>query len=184
MNNSGYSLGNLVKNLTVAQKLGIGLGFVIIILLLVFVGFLVGDMSSNEQENDNNDNSSEIVEETYTDENGYTVTTNTYINESGEKVTEGTKKDEYGNVTTLDPNLITTYFPYQVVRKHQEPMNATLRYYLAVNEETKTIKALVEECDVAGDQALVQQYVDSIPLDLSEYTIVYDTFVNNAICSD
>lgn len=184
MNNSGseFSLRNLLNNLTTAQKLGIGLGFVIFALMLVFVGFLASDRENGEQSV--GESAVEETEEVYTDENGYTVTKKTYIDESGETVTEGTKEDADGNVTTIDPGLITTYFPYQVSRKHKESNESTLRYFLSIDEETKTINALVEECDVAGDQALVQEYINSVPLDLSAYTVVYETFSNNASCVD
>ena len=158
------------------QKIGLLVaGLVIISLVVVLVAvLLVGDSEVSDRVVDE-------TEGTYVNENGDTVTVETVTNESGATTTRETKEDAYGNVTTTDPGLITTYFPYQVVREH-EGYGATMRYFLGVDSEKKTIKAMVEECDVEGDKALVEAYIDSIPLDLSEYTVNYETFTVDAVC--
>ena len=125
----------------------------------------------------------DVAEGIYTDENGNTVTVETTTNANGDTTTTETKEDAYGNVTTTDPNLVTTYFPYQVMREH-DGYSATMRYFLSADESTKVITAMVEECDVEGDKALVQEYIDSIPLDLSDYTVEYATFVVDAVCEN
>lgn len=94
-----------------------------------------------------------------------------------------TKEDEYGNVTTVNPELITTYFPYQAMRDHEE-YGSTLRYFLSIDEGSTVIDAVIEYCDVENDKALVQQYIDAIPLDLSAYTVNYETFYEDARCVD
>ena len=203
MNDGNNVFKNISEKLTKPQKVGVVLGIVIIVLLLVFVllltdGLFNGGGGSELEE--------EVVEETYVEDgdtviketrrdeegnvtvvetreesDGSTVTVETYTNTEGDVTTTGTKEDAYGNVTTLDPALITTYFPYQVMREH-EGGDPTLRYYVAVDEGSKTISALIEACDEEGDKALVQQYINSIPLNLSSYTINYESFDEDAIC--
>lgn len=153
------------------------------------------------------ENGNEVRTETYVDENGNSIVTTTYVNDDGETVTEnsytdeagetirsevitmqdgetiveGTKEDEYGNVTTLNPELITTYFPYQVMREHED-WPATLRYRVSVDEENKVINALVENCDEENDRKLVREYLKSIPIDLKSYEVKFETFSEDSIC--
>ena len=177
MNKEGLSLKNLWGNLSFGQKLGLMFAGIILILVFVLIGVLV-----NNDKEDSVNNEPNVVEETYTDD-GYTVTTQTYINDEGEEVTTGTKEDEYGNVTTLNPELITTYFPYQKMREHGDD-DSTLQYFLSVDDESKTINALIEYCDIEADKVLVEEYINGIPLDLSEYSVVYETFSEDAICAE
>lgn len=162
------------------QKIGfLVAGVVIISLVLVLVAMLlIGDGS------DGGNGGEKIISETegtYVNENGDTVTVETVTNANGDTTTRETKEDAYGNVTTTDPELITTYFPYQVVREH-EGYGATMRYFLSADSEKKIIKAMIEECDMEGDKALVREYINNIPLDLSEYTVNYETFTVDAVC--
>lgn len=187
MENNGTEnpIKNLWKNLTTSQKIGWGLGVVIAILLIVLLAVMMsgqsGKSGTTEEEN--------ITEETYTtnDGNTYTVTTETMENGSGEEVEVSTKMDEYGNVTTTDPNLITTYFPYQVMRQHEGELvelgfDSTVRYSLNLDEENKVITAMIEDCDQEGDKELVERYLSVIPIDLSAYTVEYEVFAEDAIC--
>ena len=184
---------NLMQNLSTKQKIGFGLAFVVILSLLIIFMVLVMGIGSNETsvDNDNAEQGSKIVdvtEDTYTNEQGYTVTQEITTYADGGKVITETKMDEYGNITTADPNLITTYFPYQVVRRHTSEdlidwgFEYTLRYQLQLDEEAKIITATIEYCDAEGDKSLVEQYLDSIPLDLSTYIVNYETFAEDAIC--
>ena len=179
-----YSIKNLFNNLTTKQIIIFGASIIVVILLLVLSIMLSGDSGSTEDGGFGNENSSEVAtgEETYTDEQGYTVTKVTTTDENGDIVVVETKMDNYGNVTTVEPSLITTYFPYQIMREH-EGMESTLRYFLSINDEEKTIDALIEYCDEEGDKALVQEYINSIPIDLSSYTVNYESFSEDAICS-
>ncbi len=163
---AGYNLGNILRNMTKKQKIGVAVFLAIVVILVLVLILLV--MSGQQ-----------AVDET-TDDDG----------SSGETVVTETKMDEYGNVTTVDPDLITTYFPYQVMRKHASEelvdfgFEYTLRYALDLDEEARIITAIIEYCDVEADKALVQQYIDSIPLDLSAYTVNYETFSEDAICDE
>lgn len=152
------------------------------------------------------ENGNEVKVETYLDENGNTITTTTYIDDGeivtenkyidksgevirseivtmqdGETIIEGNKEDEYGNFTTLNPELVTTYFPYQVVREH-EGSSPTLRFFVDADEDRKTINAIVEYCDEENDRKLVREYIKSIPIDLSKYEVKFETFSEDAIC--
>ena len=69
------------------------------------------------------------------------------------------------------------------MRQHKEWTN-TLRYYLSVNETKKTIHAIVEDCDIDQDKAMIQAYIKSIPIDLSDYTVEYELNSVDADCGE
>lgn len=180
----GYSIKNIWRNMTRRQKIGAGLFLVIIVLLIAFLAVLANDFVQTQNNGEDGGEQAEEVEETYTDDRGvtFTVTEEEVVEGDGETIISGTKMDEYGNVTTIDPNLITTYIPYQVMREHNGWVS-TLRYALSFNEDNAfVIDASIEFCDEENDKALVQQYLDSIPVDLSGYTINYEPFSEDAIC--
>jgi len=193
---AGYNLGNVLRNMTKKQKIGAVVFLAVIIILVIILMFLMfGDQQATDESSGDGDSvgqneAANVKEETYENDDGYTVTKKTTIYENGETVVTETKMDEYGNVTTVDPDLITTYFPYQVMRKHTSEelvdsgFDYTLRYSLDLDEEARIITAIIEYCDVEADKALVQQYLDSIPLDLSVYTVSYETFSEDAICEE
>ena len=187
----GYSLSNIFKNTTRKQRIAFGLAFLIIVVLLIVLILLAANNSlrgEGDEVGQANEQDEDVTEESYVNDQGYTVTKKTTTYENGETVTTETKMDQYGNVTTTDPDLITTYFPYQVMRRHtsEDLINSgfeyTLQYSLGLDEGGKVINATIEYCDEEGDKALVQQYLDSIPLDLSEYTVNYETFRADAFC--
>ena len=176
MEQQGYSITNLWRNLSGKEKLGFGLGILIIIGLIIGLGFMLFGNTNEEVLEPGT-----TTEESYVNDDGDTVTKTTVVSEDGEATVTETKKDEWGNVTTVDPNLITTYFPYQEERPHDD-MEGTLRFYLDVDTENKVISASIEECDTEGDKELVQQYLDSIPVDISEYKVEYNPFYIDAEC--
>lgn len=189
----GYSLSNIFKNTTKKQRIGFCLIVAVVVILIIILVALVMSGGSPSKDNGGEEESGDqvenVTEDTYVNEQGYTVTQKTTTYKNGEKEITGTKTDEYGNVTTIDSNLVTSYFPYQVMRQHtnEDLINSgfeyTLRYSLGLDEGgAKVINATIEYCDVEGDKALVQQYINSIPLDLSEYTINYETFTADAFC--
>ena len=185
-NENGLSIRNLAHNLTMVQKLGLGFGAVIVVLVIVFLSFMIANITEEAGGDEEKiEEIPEVVESVaQLEEDGYIVTIDTVTNEEGATVITGTKEDEWGNVTTINPNLVTTYFPYQVAREH-EGYDSTLRYYLNIDEENdKVIRAMIEDCDVEGDTALVQQYINSIPIDMSGYTVEYQTFSTDSDCGE
>ena len=190
----GYSLSNLFKNMTKNQKIGVLVVIAIIVILIIILASLMAggeqiiDGAVSNGETEQSEDGTSVEEETYVNDEGYTVTKEITTYADGGKIITETKEDEYGNVTTVDPSLITTYFPYQVMRKHTSEdlldsgFEYTLRYSLSLDEEANVIHATIEFCDVEGDKALVQEYINSIPLDLSAYTVNYETFAEDAFC--
>ena len=185
----GYSLSNIFKNTTKKQRVGFFLFLIVVaILFIILIALVMSGTSDNSDEGDSDGQTESVTEDAYVNEQGYTVTQVITTNADGSQTITETKMDEYGNVTTTDPNLITTYFPYQVMRRHtsEDLINSgfeyTLRYSLGLDEAEKVINATIEYCDEEGDKVLVQQYLDSIPLDLSEYTVNYETFRADAFC--
>lgn len=176
----GYSIKNLFNNASKGQIIGFTLGVVIVLLLfVVLISWLANSNMARTEETKPVEGTT--TTETRVDEDGNTIITETKIDNDGNEIVTESKVDEYGNVTTVDPDLITTYFPYQVMREH-EGWEATLRYSLHISDDGKTINALVESCDEEKDKELIQQYINSIPIDISEYTIEYETFSEDAIC--
>lgn len=187
----GYSLSNIFKNTTRKQRVGFGVILaVVVVLLIVLIVLVMNNPQDNDIDNEEEQTDSvvDVTEDTYVDEQGNTVTQEITTYADGGTIITETKTDEYGNVTTVDPSLITTYFPYQVMRKHANEdlidfgLEYTLRYSLYLDEDAKVINATIEYCDVEGDKALVQEYINSIPLDLSGYTVNYETFSEDAFC--
>lgn len=188
----GYSLSNIFKNTTRKQRVGFGVILaVVVVLLIVLIVLVMNNPQDNDVDNEEEQQTNSVVdvtEDTYVDEQGNTVTQEITTYADGGTIITETKTDEYGNVTTVDPSLITTYFPYQVMRKHTNEdlidfgLEYTLRYSLHLDEDAKVINATIEYCDVEGDKALVQEYINSIPLNLSGYTVNYETFSEDAFC--
>ena len=164
------------------QKIVLGLGVVALIAVIAFLPQLFQISQKSDDNETGTANSSKT--ENYTDEQGYTIVKETYTNDQGEEVIiTGTKTDPYGNVTTLDPSLITTYFPYQVMRAHKN-WESTFRFYLSISEKDKKIYADMEDCDVEQDKRMIQDYIDSIPIDLSDYYIEYSLTSTDADCRE
>lgn len=170
---------NLIHNLTKKQVIAIVLGLVFLVIVAIVLSNIASSPTGSSNDNDTNEDSS--ANEVYVDENGYTITTEVNIDENGEEYTVTTREDPYGNVTTTDPNLISTYFPYQVMREHVD-WNPTLRYFLYINEESKTIYVNMEDCDIENDKKLIAEYIDSIPIDLSAYNIEYELSTVDTDC--
>ncbi len=182
MEEASSLLHNLLRNLSIKQKIVIVLGIVLIVGLTAFAFFyLQANEAGNSESRSTNDN--DTATETYVDEQGYTVTTETHVDDSGKEYTTTTREDPYGNITTADPDLITTYFPYQVMREHKE-WTSTLKYFLTIDEDTKIIGADMEDCDIENDKRLIDQYIQSIPIDLSDYTIEYNLISVDTDCGE
>ena len=185
--NQGYSYKNLSNKLTKGQKIGAMAMVIIMLLLVVLLSLIVNSKDENVGENGGiaNEGGSDYVEgeELVIDGMNYVVKKESVEGEDGKYTEREVKEDEYGNVTTVDPNLITTYFPYQKMRAHSD-WEDTLRYSLELDEEYKIINASIEYCDEAGNKEMIQQYLDSIPLDLSSYAVNYELFSEDAICTD
>ncbi len=171
----------LIHNTTTKQKVVAILVIISLVIMGIIISYVASLPTGSSDSGDTEGNGS-AVNETYVDENGYTITTEVNIDENGEEYTVTTREDPYGNVTTTDPNLITTYFPYQVVREHDD-WDPTLRFYLSINEDSKTIYADMEDCDIENDKKLIAEYIDSIPIDLSAYTIEYKLSTIDTSCS-
>lgn len=172
---------NFFSNLNRNQKIALGLGAVILIAIIALIPQPF--QTSQKSGSDETGTIDNPKAENYTDEQGYTVVKESYTNDQGEEVITGTRTDPYGNVTTLDPSLITTYFPYQVMREHKE-WNSTFRFYLSINENDKIIYANMEDCDIEQDKKIISDYIKSIPIDLSEYSVEYSLTDVNTDCGE
>ena len=124
----------------------------------------------------------ESASTSYYDEDGNVTIKTTTITSDGKKIVTEIKGDGYGNFTTTDPNLISTYFPYQMMREHEDG-DETFRMFLDVNEEEKVIEVTMEGCSEEENKELAQEYIDHVPVDLSAYTVSYELVGEDVICS-
>ncbi|MBR3246702.1 hypothetical protein IKF87_02360 [Candidatus Saccharibacteria bacterium] len=170
MKNDDNATRNLLHNLSVKQKVVILLLFSFIILVAIVLA--TTDFSSKGQSDNSNDDSAVYGEEDVTGETTYY----TY------SPSRATRTDQYGNVTTTDPGAITTYFPHQVMR-HHENTDPTWRYSIElVDDDEQLIYVTVEACDEENDKNLAKQYIESVPLDLSGYKIEYEAINLDTDC--
>ncbi len=177
----GYSFGNIAKNMTRKQKVLSILFVLIVVILIIILSVMLSNYNQPEAEEETEVTTDVTERNEVINGQDYVVTKETTVNADGETEVTETKMDSFGNVTTTEPNLITTYFPYQVVREHEDG-RITLRYSLRIQEDSNVINAAVEGCDVENDKKLVQEYLNSIPIDLSNYTINYVPFFEDAFC--
>lgn len=186
MQDNSFSIKNLFTNLSKQQKIAAGLilpGILIVLAIMVpiinsaqegFEDYELGDHdSSNESDttvgvgqkwdsnttntNDDDNNDSETVE----------VPVSTSYNDDHE-------------YTLID------YLPYSAyVFLDYDDADDTSRVYYSIEENTAIEKGIVisvDSCDVEGNTAAAQEYLKSIPVDLSEYTVVYQTHTGEVPC--
>lgn len=173
------SIHNLSQNLTKSQKIGICAVFVICILLIVLASLSLTAPSDNITEND-------AIEDN--------VTTATVALDKGTKYNNG----DIGSAdqTTVevpastDYNedhiyLLTDYLPYdKYVLDYDGSGNS--RMYFSIMENTAVDKGIVvsaDSCGIEENIAAANEYLNSIPVDLSDYVIVYQTHTDEAPCN-
>ncbi|MBQ2623447.1 hypothetical protein IJG12_03995 [Candidatus Saccharibacteria bacterium] len=152
-------LRNLMNNLSSKEKIALGLGLVIIIGFLVCVVLWL----SGSQPRDNSDSSDS------------TSTTD------GQNLSVSTEYNEEHEYTLSD------YLPYS---EYDYKRNIDGDYfvveYWAVEENTAAEKGIVvsvDSCESEKNTAAAKQYLDSIPMDLSSYDIVYRTNTIDVPCN-
>ncbi len=170
---------NLVYNLSAKQKAAIALLIVILIISSVFV-VLSGTGENPLQAN--------TGEEQLSSSNGIDSNSNPNSNSSGDQADGYTPtgfpiSTEYNsrhNYTLIE------YLPYSddVFLTGEESMEDVIENFV-IKENTAISKGIVvsvDSCDVEGNTAAANNYLASIPVDLSQYDIVYLTHVGDVPC--
>lgn len=189
-----YSLGNAFKNMTGKQKIAFGLVFVIIVVLVVVLLLVIGTPNGDNGEADGD----------------YDVTDSDYYSEEATEPEDETTELENGIVgasvigsdvngdanamvpVSVDYNedhdyLLIDYIPiskydYITYGNNQHGVRA----YWIINENTAIDKGLVisvDSCDVEGNNAAANEYLRSLPVDLSDYVFVYRVHEGNVPCN-
>ena len=182
----GYSLGNIFRNTTKKQRIGFGLAFVIIVVLVIILFLLVGLPQENSDNTDNNGSTEELIEDgigSASFEEGV----------SGADLNKG-NNDEDNSVNvpvSVDYNENHEYTLIEYIPKSKYDYitygdnQHGLRAYWVINENTaikKGIGVSVDSCDVEGNKVAANNYLKSLPVDLSDYFIVYRVHEGDIPC--
>ena len=145
---------NLFANLKPNQKIAIGLGLIIIIVLFALIASFISTNHSNT-----NDDPTSV-----TDIQGVTVST------------EYNEEHSY----TLDEYLPASEYEYVDV----DGGYGVVEYWMIEENTAieKGIVVSVDSCDVEKYTAAANEYLKSLQIDLSEYDITYQTHVGIAPC--
>lgn len=151
---------NLYNNLTQKQKIGIVAIFFVIVIILVIVGIAVSTQQSENKDQLLDDSSEYIEDEDYDPD---------YVDPEKTPIEGG------------DQSSIETFLPHAVFVEEED--FSALRYYIEEDAESdNVINVMFSACDEATSKTLAQEYLDSIPLDLSGYTINYEPVEEDAYC--
>lgn len=173
------SLQNLFQNLTKRQKIGILISLFLIIILLFYIFFITQNSSENTSQNNEEDaTESEInIEEiNYNPDSSTKESSNNYIQELINNDYQYKKSDpNYYLEHTTNPELLSTYLPHIEYRYYilDETQYRSV-YFYAFQKDEKTIEIMVEKCDEEQDKIRANNYLNSLPLDLSQFTIEYN----------
>lgn len=187
-----YSFGNVLKNMTKQQKIG-AITFLAIIGFLIIVLFVLiakpdnaslGDTEDGEAEE--NISATEIVEEGI---NGSIIESGS--NNAGNSDGAGLEKIQVPVSTDYDDEheyTLIDYLPkgeYMFQLGEESDENMVTYYYISENTAVdKGIVVSVDACDEDNNKAAANEYLRTLPVDLSEYTIVYQTHMSDIPCEE
>ncbi len=177
MNNENFSIKDLLRNLTNNQKLGIIAFLTITIIATIMIVGLVNTLQNNtsnkETEKNSGSTSSGIKWDDISNRNQEEIET--------VDVPVSTEYNEEHEYTLID-YLPSSKYGYKDYGDNQHGV----RGYWIISENTaieKGIVVSVDDCDVAGNTAAANEYLDNLPVDLSGYTVVYQTHVGDVPCN-
>lgn len=175
MKNSTKSLHNLVVNLTKKQKLGMVALIAIIVILVIVLAVVV-----NQSQDDVSDGSEEGQMNT---ETAAGVSGDNINNEDEAVGIEVPVSTDYqsSHVYTLRDYLPKDKYDF----KEFGDGETGARVYWSISENTaieKGIVVRVDSCNEERNKASANEYLRTIPVDLSEYTIVYQVATGDVPC--
>lgn len=180
MNRNNYSIKNLLINLTRKQKIAILLLVVLMTVAIIIViatikvldedinnSEIAGDDTSAESATDASSEIDEGVQWGKDDEYVVDVPTNTEYN----------PEHEY----TLIEYIPASRYEYKQYGDGQ----VGIRDYWWIMENTAVEKGIVvsvNNCNAEGNTAEANEFLKKLPVDLSEYTVVYQTHTDDMPC--
>lgn len=179
MNSESISIENLLNNLNKKKKLGIA-AFLIIALIIVamILGFI------NSLHNNPSSNKEEVVKNSTLTESGVEWDDISNGNQEEAKTIDVPVSTEYNDEHkyTLIEHLPFARFAYKDYGQDQHGV----RGYWIITENTAVEKGIiisVDDCDEEGNTAAANEYLSSLPVDLSGYIVVYQTHVGDVPCN-
>lgn len=178
MNSNNYSIKNLLINLTKKQKLGIVAFLVLLAIVAMIFAGLVGSLQT-----DLSDDEEEVVE------NSAPVSEGVKWEDNSDGNSENVESVEVPVSTDYNENHEYTLIDYlpssRFINMDYGNDQHGVRGYWVISENTAVEKGIVvsvDSCDVEGNTASANEYLKGLPVDLSEYTIVYETHVGDVPC--
>ena len=172
----GYSLSNIFKNTTKKQRIAFIIVLVVIIALISVLFMLVG--ASEETAEETTDSEEEVA--LFEGVAGDTI--------ENEEEGDGTKIDVPVSTDYNSKHSYTLidYLPkgeYKFLTGEESFVNSITYYIIKENTAVdKGIVVSVDVCDVKGNKKAANDYLKSLPIDLSEYVIVYQTHGSDVPC--
>lgn len=180
MNNGNYSIKNLFINLTKKQKVAalmlLILAVVMTVVIIVAAGAVSEDVDGNEA------NGGDIGVESSVDADSV-ISEGVQWGDEGDRVVDVPVNTEYNDEHeyTLIEYIPASRYEYKEYGDGQ----VGIRDYWWAMENTAVEKGIVVSanvCDVEGNTAEANEFLKNLPVNLSEYTIVYQTHVDNMPC--
>lgn len=178
MNKENFSIKNLLVNLTKKQKIGIGLFLVIVAIVAMVFSAMINSVHEDISDESKGDTTEEI---------DITIGEGTVWSTSGAEDKESTKVETPVSTDYSDSHeySLIDYVPTSNYKYIVYDGGYGTRNYWWITENTaieKGIVVSVDSCDVAGNTAAANEYLKSLPVDLSDYIIVYQTHTSDVPC--
>lgn len=172
-----YGIKNILKNTTRGQKITVVL-FLLIVVVLVVVLIVLATGETEEELGDGESGDGTVVVSEGTQ--GLDADGENSENGNLVEVPVSTKFEENHNYTLIE------YLPkgeYAFLNGEESDEDSVVYYYISENTAIdKGIVVSVDSCDEEGNTTKANDYLKSLPVDLSEYVIVYETHVGDVPC--
>ena len=178
----GYSLSNALVNMTKRQKIGIAL-FLVVVVFLIIVLFMVIGMPREDSviEENSSEEVVEVKDEPIVLEDGITGVELVNGGTAVAQVPVSAEYNEDHEYTLID------YIPaanYEYVNYGDGQTG--IKNYWWVTENTAIEKGIIvsaNSCDVEGNTAAANEFLKGLPVDLSDYVIVYQVHESAVPCN-
>ena len=172
----GYSLSNIFKNTTKKQRIAFIIVLVVIIVLISVLFMLVGASGETAEETTNPEEEFVLFEGV----NGDVIDKEESEESTKVEVPVSTDYSSKHRYTLID------FLPkgeYKFLTGEESFVNSITYYIIKENTAVdKGIVVSVDVCDVKGNKKAANDYLKSLPIDLSEYVIVYQTHGSDVPC--
>ena len=178
-----YSFKNLFQNMNRRQKIGLAVFVVVVVILIAVLTMMAGTLNEMSDGESDNGEEAELVEQEAT-ETAEGVSGGILSNgpDSNENITVPIKT----NYDETHEYSLIEYLPvgkYNVEEGDESEEGVVAYYYIEENTAIDNgIVITVDSCNVEENQRMANDYLKSLPVDLSGYIIVYQTDVSDLPC--